>query len=157
MSLNIIGLDNEKSLQLVEKLNGLLADYQIFYMNVRGLHWNIRGSRFFELHVKFEELYNDALLKVDEIAERILTLGSSPVHSFSDYLKTSSIREVKHISDPHQGVTEILDSLRTLLKKEREILELSAEANDDGTSAIISEYIKQQEKFIWMYSAFLNK
>ena len=59
--------------QVAEALAALLADFQVFYPNLRGFHWNIKGHAFFTLHAKFEELYNDAAEKVDEIAERILT------------------------------------------------------------------------------------
>ncbi len=79
---NAIGLNEEYAQKLADKLNVLLANYQLFYINVRGFHWNITGSNFFELHIKFEELYNDALLKIDEVAERILTLGHTPLHTF---------------------------------------------------------------------------
>ena len=79
---NNIGLNIEKSKKVAENLNDLLSNYQLFYMNLRGFHWNIKGKKFFELHLKFEELYNDALIKVDEIAERILTLSETPFHSF---------------------------------------------------------------------------
>ena len=96
---NRIGLDPEKTKQLAEQLNTLLANYQLFYINARGFHWNITGEKFFELHAKFEELYNDLLIKVDEVAERILTLGHTPMHTFSDYLQTSTIKEAKNISD----------------------------------------------------------
>ena len=65
---NIIGLDNKTSQTTALQLNDLLSNYQMFYMNLRGFHWNIKGKKFFELHLKFEELYNDALIKVDEIA-----------------------------------------------------------------------------------------
>ncbi|MDQ3022203.1 MAG: DNA starvation/stationary phase protection protein [Bacteroidota bacterium] len=135
----------------------LLADYQVFYMNARGFHWNIKGDKFFELHVKFEELYNDALLKIDEIAERILTLGITPLHSFSDYLETSKARESKNISDGNEAVSLILDGFKVMLEIEREILELSENAGDEGTNSLMSDYIPQQEKLVWMYSAYLNK
>src|SRR5690554_3895956 len=82
--LNVIGIEPQHAKQLAERLNELLANYQIMYMNVRGFHWNIRGESFFELHAKFEETYNDLLLKVDEIAERILTLGQRPLHARSE-------------------------------------------------------------------------
>ena len=94
---NIIGLDKEKATELSRELNDLLANYQLFYQNLRGLHWNIKGKEFFELHVKFEEFYNDAVLKVDEIAERILTLEGEPFHTYSDYLQTAEIKEEKNI------------------------------------------------------------
>ena len=86
---NSIGLDKDKAKKLADELNILLANYQVFYINTRGFHWNITGQEFFELHAKFEEIYNDALIKVDEIAERIRTLGHTPLHTFTDYLKTA--------------------------------------------------------------------
>ena len=73
--LNLIGLDTAKSKVLAEKLNELLADYSIFYQNIRGYHWNIKGDKFFELHDKFQELYENLFVKIDEVAERIRTLG----------------------------------------------------------------------------------
>jgi starvation-inducible DNA-binding protein len=155
-NLNAIGLNMEESRKLADSLNHLLANYQIFYMNTRGFHWNITGSKFFELHLKFEELYTSALLKIDELAERILTLGESPVHSFSDYLKTAKIGEAKHISNGPEAIQNVLDSFKTLLELEREILELSASAGDEGTNALMSDYIREKEKLVWMYSAFLK-
>jgi starvation-inducible DNA-binding protein len=155
--LNAIGLDRKKSKQLSEKLNELLANYSIFYQNTRGYHWNIKGEKFFELHIKFEELYNDLLLKIDEVAERILTLGHSPNHKYSDYKKASSIIESNHVSEGVKAVKDILESFKTIITIQRELLSLSAEAGDEGTGAIMSDYIRAQEKLVWMYSAFLNK
>jgi starvation-inducible DNA-binding protein len=155
--LSPIGLANKQSKILADKLNILLNNYQLFYMNARGYHWNIKGDKFFELHIKFEELYNDALVKIDEIAERILTLGYTPIHSFSDYVKGSSIREFKNISDGKKAVANVLDGFGILLEIERELLKLSADAADEGTNALMSDYIREQEKLVWMYSSFLNR
>jgi starvation-inducible DNA-binding protein len=154
---NAIGLDIAQSKKLAEKLNVLLSNYQVFYMNLRGFHWNIKGEKFFELHLKFEELYNDAQLKIDEIAERILTLNHTPTHSYSDYVKNSRIKELKNVSDGKKAVQSVVDSFTTLIVLERELLNLSADANDEGTNALMSDYIREQEKLVWMYSAFLNK
>lgn len=143
-------------LELSAKLNDLLANYQIYYQNLRGMHWNIRGPKFFELHTKFEELYNDALLKVDEIAERILTLGHKPLHTFSDYIKHSEIIERKNIFEAQKCVQLIINNLNILLKKEKDLLLLSNELNDEGTNTILGDYIKEQEKTLWMLNAYLS-
>lgn len=155
--LNHIGLDTAKAKDLANKLNDLLANYQVFYMNARGYHYNIRGEKFFELHLKFEELYTDLILKADEIAERILTLGETPTHAYSGYLKISEIKEKQNVDSPKEAVSEILQSFALLLAKQRVLLNLSAEANDEGTNAQMSDYIREQEKLVWMYSAFLGK
>lgn len=153
---NQIGLDAGKTQELAEKLNILLANYQLFYTNTRGLHWNIAGEKFFELHVKFEELYTDALVKIDEIAERILTIGATPQHRFTVYVETSTIPESGKISDGREAVQLVLDSYKTLLVIERDIHQLATDAGDEGTSALISDYIREQEKTMWMYAAYLR-
>ncbi len=154
---NAIGLDKDKTEKLAKKLNGLLANYSLFYQNTRGFHWNIKGDKFFELHVKFEELYNDLLLKIDEVAERILTLGYTPEHNYSQYNKTSAIKESTKVTDGLKAVEQILASFKTVISMQREILDLAADANDEGTNALMSDYIRMQEKLVWMYSAFLKK
>ncbi|WP_395785492.1 Dps family protein [Aquirufa sp.] len=155
-NLNAIGLDKSKSKELAEKLNILLANYSIFYQNTRGYHWNIKGQKFFELHLKFEELYTDLLLKIDEVAERILTLGHTPLHNYSTYKQTSLIAESTEVSDGIKAVENILESFKITITLQREILNLSAETEDEGTNALMSDYIRAQEKLVWMYSAFLT-
>ncbi|QSP95196.1 DNA starvation/stationary phase protection protein [Marinobacter salinisoli] len=157
MSKNFIGLDTEKTAGLAEALNDLLANYQIFYMNVRGYHWNIKGDNFFELHVKFEELYTDLLLKIDEVAERVLTLGHRPAHAYSAYIQASDIPERKDVSDGKEAMGHIVDSFATLIEKQRHLLNLAGEASDEGTVALMSDYISQQEKTVWMYRSYLGQ
>ena len=156
-NLNRIGLNEEKTKELAILLNDLLANYSTFYQNVRGYHWNIKGDKFFELHLKFEELYNNLLLKIDEVAERILTLGFTPNHKYTDYLKTTKVPESIEVSDGNKAVANILEAFKVLLTKQREILNLSAEIDDEGTNAMMSDNIREQEKLVWMYSSFLSK
>ncbi|MGL6267224.1 MAG: Dps family protein, partial [Chitinophagaceae bacterium] len=136
---NGIGLDSNDAKKLAEKLNELLAHYSIFYQNTRGYHWNIKGEKFFELHLKFEELYNDLLIKIDEVAERILTLGASPSHNYSVYQKLSTIRESKEVGEGRVAVAGILQALKTIITLQRHLLELSARAGDEGTNALMSD------------------
>lgn len=153
---NLIGIDLEKAKKLVIELNDLLANYQLFYQNLRGLHWNIKGKEFFELHLKFEELYDDAVIKVDEIAERILTLEGEPLHTFSDYLKTAEIKEEKNVTNGTQGVEIIVKNFTSLVGKERTILTLASNAADEGTVSLMSDYISQTEKTLWMLNSYLR-
>ena len=111
-NVNHIGLNKEVSKKLAHQLNDLLANYSVFYQNVRGFHWNIKGEKFFELHLKFEELYNDLFIKIDEVAERILTLGEVPHHKFSDYQSISEIKESSDTADGTSGVEQILKSFK---------------------------------------------
>ncbi|WP_017429573.1 Dps family protein [Vreelandella jeotgali] len=155
--INSIGLKQTSAEQLADKLNQLLANYQIFYMNVRGYHWNVKGQDFFQLHPKFEEFYDDLLLKVDEVAERILTLGYTPVHAYSDYVKLSRIHEDKDVSDGKACVEGIVRGYQTLIELQREVLKLTEDAGDEGTADQAGQYIREQEKTIWMLNAYLGR
>lgn len=157
MKLNSIGLETSKTKELTKDLNNLLSNFQIYYQNLRGIHWNIKGKRFFDLHLKFEELYTDANVKVDLVAERILTLGETPFHTFNDYIKNAQVPIGKNVSEDEKAVALIVDSLLELLKIERAILTKSDEANDEGTNSMMSDFITEQEKTIWMMKAWLNE
>jgi starvation-inducible DNA-binding protein len=157
MKTNSIGLDLKKAEILSAELNILLANFQIYYQNLRGLHWNIKGKRFFDLHVKFEELYNDSQLKIDLIAERILTLGGTPLHTFEDYIKNNKLFVGRNISKDEEAITLITNSLTQLLKIERIILKQADEALDEGTNAMMSDFIKEQEKTMWMMKSWLEE
>ncbi|MDX5376831.1 MAG: DNA starvation/stationary phase protection protein [Halomonas sp.] len=153
---NAIGLHQDSANQLAEKLNVLLANYQVFYMNVRGYHWNVKGPQFFELHAKFEEFYTDLLTKVDEVAERILTLGHKPAHAYSDYVSMAQIREDKDVHDGEACVRGVLKGYQTLIELQRDLLAVASDADDEGTAAQAGDYIREQEKTVWMLNAYLG-
>ena len=157
MKTNILGLPIKETELLVLELNILLSNFQVYYQNLRGIHWNIRGRRFFDLHVKFEELYTDAQIKIDLIAERVLTIGGTPLHTFEDYIKNNQIVVGKNISNDEKAVHLIVTSLSHLLKIEREILNKAAAINDEGTNSMMSDLIAEQEKTIWMMRAWLEE
>lgn len=157
MSLTTIGLDEKKSKQLSQSLNKLLANFQVYYQNLRSVHWNVKGPNFFALHEKFEELYNEAQVQIDEIAERILTLGETPLHTFQDYLDNSKVKVAKNVKKDTEAVKIVLDSMKEIIIIEREILDESSELEDEGTNAMMSDFISGQEKTAWMLNSWLNQ
>lgn len=156
MDTNYIGIDSADAVELSENLNDLLANYQVYYQNIRGFHWNIKGEQFFQLHTKFEELYTDAAVAIDEIAERILTLDHIPLHSYSNYVKVSEIRESTNITDGKECVSTILSDLSILVKKEKQIVSIASGANDEGTVDLMTGFISTHEKMLWMLHAYLK-
>jgi len=157
MKTNSLGLPVKETEVLITELNVLLSNFQVYYQNLRGLHWNIRGKRFFDLHVKFEELYNDSQLKIDLIAERVLTLGGIPLHTFEDYIKNNQLTVGNNIHNDEEAITLIVNSLSQLLKIERVILNKAGDIDDEGTNSMMSDFIKEQEKTIWMMKAWLEE
>lgn len=156
-TLNYIKLNESGVANVVSALHQLLADFQVYYTNLRGFHWNIKGHGFFVLHEKFESMYDDAAEKVDEIAERILMLGDVPENKFSEYLKVAKIKEVSDVACGSDAVSNILETYGYLIGEERKIIELANEAGDDVTADLMTGYLKEQEKMVWMLVAFSTK
>lgn len=156
MSTNQIGLEKTDLNPVIQALNALLSSYHLFYINVRGYHWNVKGEHFFTLHPKFEELYTELQLQIDEIAERILTLGGTPLHAYSDFTKHASITEDKGVFDGRGCVEGVVKGLKQLIEEQRNVAALAEEASDQGTSDIVTGYAQEQEKQVWMYNAFLG-
>ena len=154
--LSITGLDAAQVAPVVKGLQQLLADFQIYYTNLRGYHWHVRGPQFVTLHSQFEKMYDEAAESVDEIAERILQLGATPENRFSEYLKVSQLKEQTNVSAPADIIPAILEALRVLIAQERSILALADEANDTATADLISDFLDGQEKMAWMVSALLG-
>jgi starvation-inducible DNA-binding protein len=154
--MNNTGLKENYKKEMAEKLNAYLSSVQIAYMNVRGYHWNIVGKQFFALHEKFEEIYNSLNEMADEIAERILMLDGRPLHSFTEYIKVSSIKERLNVSSAEDTTRALLEDTARLLQAEREILSLASENEDEGTASMVSDYIGKQEKMIWMFNSLLR-
>lgn len=154
--LSITGLDATQVAPVVKGLQQLLADFQIYYTNLRGYHWHVRGPQFFTLHSQFEKMYDETAEAVDELAERILQLGGTPENRFSEYLKVSQLKEQTNVSSPADIIPAILEALRILIAQERAILALADEANDTATGDLISDLLDGQEKTAWMISAYLG-
>lgn len=153
-TLNFTGL-NENNVQKVNNaLAQLLADFQVHYTNLRNLHWNIKGRRFFILHEKYEELYNGVAEKIDEVAERILQLDGTPEHRFSAYLKQAKVQELDVVKNEDAGLQYVLDTTKTLIAEEREVLAIAAEVGDEVTVSLMSDYLAGQEKLVWMLAAY---
>ena len=109
------------------------------------------------LHEHYENLYNDTANKVDEVAERILQLGERPENRYSEYLKVSKLQEDGFEREGRHALERVLDTLKLLIEEERAIIALANEANDDVTVSLMSDYLKGQEKLIWMLLSFLEK
>lgn len=152
--MNYLNINEEKLLPVVIELNTLLADYHMYYQKLRNFHWNVLGKNFFDLHEKFEEMYSDARIKIDEIAERILTLRYHPMNNYSEYIKTATIQESKGAVKDLEMVRELLEAHRLLLIQMNTVIEKATEVKDEGTIDLIGAYIRELEKSSWMLNAW---
>jgi starvation-inducible DNA-binding protein len=153
-----ISLTDKEVKPVIDHLNDLLANYHIHYQKLRGCHWNVKGLHFFTLHLKFEELYTNAQITIDALAERILTLGKSPYSTFTEYIKISELKEIDTIGMKDTDmVLAIMDDFSKLIEMERLIMSLTAEIGDDGTNDLINSFMQFKEKNNWMLRSFVGR
>lgn len=155
--MNYLGFNKKEISAVLKNLNQLLADYHVYYQNLRNFHWNVEGQNFFALHVQFEELYTDARTKIDEIAERILTLRARPISTMSEYLDNSNVKEAGKVEDDLRMVTTLLENHKVLIESMRNVIEAADEAGDEGTVDMVSGFLGYIEKKSWMLDAFSAK
>ena len=82
-----LGYTALETLEIVNTMNQVLADYSLHYQKLRNFHWNVKGAEFFDVHEKFEAQYNDAKVAIDDIAERIRVFGQTPYSNMTEYLE----------------------------------------------------------------------
>lgn len=155
--MNYLGIDKYQSASTVKELNQLLACYNVYYQNLRNFHWNVEGENFFDLHAKFEELYSDAREKIDEIAERILTLRHRPMSDMSNYLNESKISEAGMVANDREMVKVILENHQELISCMRNTIKAADDANDEGTIDMIGGFLSELEKKSWMLDAWFSR
>ena len=152
--MNYLNIENHKVLPVVTELNVLLADYHVYYQKLRNFHWNILGKNFFDLHNKFEEMYNDTRVKIDEVAERIVTLKYHPISKLSDYIEVSRIKESTPLLTDEEMVKDVVSDHKILLEQLAKIIDRANKASDEGTIDLMGGYIRELEKSTWMLNAW---
>ncbi|QOD61037.1 DNA starvation/stationary phase protection protein [Polaribacter haliotis] len=152
--MNYLNMENKRMLPIVSELNVLLADYHVYYQKLRNFHWNVLGKNFFELHRKFEEMYNDTRIKIDEVAERIVTFKYHPISKLSDYIEISRVKESSPLLTDKEMVAIIIDDHSILLEQLNKVIDKANEVKDEGTIDLIGSYIRELEKSTWMLNAW---
>ena len=133
-----------------ELMNNYVADLLVLNVKFHNLHWNVTGKGFEQVHVYIERLYDDLMIKYDEVAERIKMLGTFPKASVSSYLSATSVTEIESKDYPIDETLNVLLEELTYLKKEAYNIRAEAEQNDDFvTVAMMEDHIGAYDKEIW--------
>lgn len=142
--------------QVVKILNEQLSDWNLLYVKLHNYHWNVKGSDFFTLHEKFELLYNEASVNIDEIAERILALGATPAGSFKEYLALSTLDEATGNEDSRQMVEQVVSDFKAVIASAKNGIEVAGEAGDETSVDLFTQIHVALEKHVWLFTAFLG-
>lgn len=144
------------SATLNKELNKQVATWSVMYTKLHNFHWYVKGPQFFTLHVKFEELYNEVTLHMDEIAERLLTLGGKPTATLKEHLELSEIKEATGSETAEEMVETLVSDFDKIMKSLKKGMEEAAKDGDDMTEDILNAVYQSIEKHQWMLNAFLG-
>ncbi|WP_438862849.1 Dps family protein [Neptunicella sp.] len=148
-----IGINESNRLKIADGLKRLLADSYTLYLQTHNFHWNVTGPQFRELHLMFEEHYQELAIAVDDIAERIRTLDVAAPGTYKEFAKLSSIEEVDGVPAAGEMVDILTRSHEMVVKTSREVLKLAQQGDDESTAALVSDRMRIHEKTSWMLRA----
>jgi starvation-inducible DNA-binding protein len=150
-----IGINESDRMAIADGLKKLLADSYTLYLQTHNFHWNVTGPQFRELHLMFEEHYTELAIAVDDIAERIRTLGVAAPGTYKAFAELSSISEVDGVPVATDMVTILTQGHEAVVRTCRAALKLAQDSDDESTSALVSDRMRVHEKTAWMLRATL--
>ena len=146
-----IGLDNDARTKIADGLRRYLADTYVLYMRTHGYHWNVEGPRFTSLHTMFEEQYRELWAALDELAERIRSLGAYAPANGKELAEVASLTEQTNDRPDADGMIQsLVDGHEAMARASRELIDLAGEAGDTGTEDLITGRLAVHEKTAWM-------
>lgn len=138
-------------------LNKQIANWSVLYIKLHNFHWYVKGEQFFTLHTKFEEFYTEAAVHIDELAERLLSIGGEPVATMKEYLEQSSISEANGNEGSEEMVKSITNDFMKIIEELKEGMSIAEEADDETTGDMLLAIHSSLEKHAWMMKAYLGK
>jgi len=148
----------KQSGDLNRALNQQLANWSVMYVKLHHFHWYVKGPHFPTLHAKFEELYNLAAEKLDELAERMLAIGMQPASTMKEFLALAAVQEAAQIAEKDtEMVQSAVTDFQTIIEGTKQVVKLAEQADDDATADIATGHIEDLQKQVWMLNAILGK
>ena len=155
MEINI-GIEEQARLDIAAGLGKLLADSYTLYLKTHNFHWNVTGPQFNSLHQMFELQYTELALAVDEIAERIRTLGERAPGSYQEFAALTAIEEAKGEPNADEMLSQLLEGQEMVVRTARAVLPIAGDANDEPTADLLTQRIQAHEKTAWMLRSMLS-
>ena len=148
-----IGISQEDREAVANNLKNLLADSYTLYLQTHNFHWNVTGERFNQLHLMFEDHYNELAIAVDDIAERIRSLDVAAPATYKAFAQLSSIEEVDGVPNAQEMVSILINGHEQIVRTCRAALAVAQGADDESSAALISDRMRIHEKTAWMLRA----
>ncbi|WP_159518368.1 Dps family protein [Sunxiuqinia indica] len=152
-----LGFNKKDTSELIDQVNILISSYHVHYQKLRNFHWNVTGKDFFDLHDKFEELYNFSKVNIDDLAERVRVFGAFPTATLQEYLDSSKIKEPEGVPSPDEMVDHLLSDFEILLSQMINVLETANDIGDVSTIDLVNSMVKQTEKYYWMFTSWSDE
>lgn len=154
-SLNI-GINETDRKAIAEGLSRLLADTYTLYLKTHNFHWNVTGPMFQTLHTMFEAQYTELATAVDDVAERIRSLGFPAPGTYSEYAQLSSIAETVGVPKAEEMIALLVEGNEAVVRTARAAFPAAEQAGDESTADLLTERMRLHEKTAWMLRSLLQ-
>lgn len=156
MNVNI-GISEKNRAAVAASLNQLLADEHILYNKTRNYHWSIEGPSFMEFHKLYESQYTALAETIDQIAERIRTIGHFAEGRLKEIVKLATLDEPEAPTDQAQQIENLETDHETMIIKLRKLIkDFDEKYKDIGSSDFVTGLLKEHEKMAWMLRSYLR-
>ena len=147
------GLKKNARREVAEALSRSVADTYTLFASTQGLHWNVQGPLFYSVHKMTEEQYQDMFEAIDDLAERIRTLGFPAPATLSDMARLSAIDELDGEADVRTQIEQLIGANERLTQRMRDAVEKAEALNDVKTADLLTERLGVHEENAWMLRA----
>jgi len=151
-----IGMTEKERKKVADEITNFLADTYALYLKTQNFHWNMVGPQFFSLHVLFQKQYEEMAEAIDEIAERVRTLGFYAEGSFSAFKKRTTISEENKPVKQDDMIKKLVKDHELIAKKYRPLILLAQEHHDEMTADLVIKRLEVHEKAAWLLRSHLN-
>ncbi|MBU6460638.1 MAG: DNA starvation/stationary phase protection protein [Proteobacteria bacterium] len=155
MEINI-GINETDRKNIASGLGKLLATTYSLYLTTHAFHWNVKGPMFNTLHLMFETQYNELALAVDQIAERIRSLGFAAPGTYSEFSGLSEFGEVKGVPKAEEMIRILVQGQESVVRVARGLFALVDKVGDEPTADILTQRMQIHEKTAWMLRSLLD-
>ncbi|MGJ3248825.1 MAG: Dps family protein [Elainellaceae cyanobacterium] len=151
-----IGIIEDDRKAIVDGLSHLLADTYTLYLKTHNFHWNVKGPMFQTLHTMFEEQYTELAIAVDDIAERIRSLGFPAPATYSEYAQLTSISETTGVPEAEDMIRLLVEGNESVVRTARAAFPAAEKAGDESSADLLTERMRLHEKTAWMLRSLLQ-
>jgi starvation-inducible DNA-binding protein len=143
--------------QMITEINELLADHFALYIKTKNFHWHVKGPRFRDLHLLFDEQAIEIRDQIDAIGERARKLGGETLTSVGSIAKATQIKDQDSTTlSAEDMITELRDDNQRMVDRLKAMKDTAERAGDNATDGLLDDWTDMAEERVWFLNSLLG-